>query len=118
MSLSRLPSGSRTNALVTAQLAGAVRRLEHPVAGRRDSAAELVDGVGGAERKAEVHKPRRPPDAGRTSAAARPLQHLQADAAEIQHAAAKTGVRVGGRRRGQRPQVLVEVAQALEIVRR
>ena len=110
--------GVEDNALVAAQLASAVRPLEHAVAGRGDDAAEFVDGIGGSEREAEVHKPRRRRVAGRTLAAARPLEQLQADTAEIQHAFAKTCVGVCGKRRGRRPELQVEVAQALGIVRR
>ncbi len=82
--------GVEDNALVAAPLAGAVRLLEHPVASRGDDTAELVDGIGGPEREAEVHKPRRQRIAGHTPAAARPLDQLQADAAEVQHACTKT----------------------------
>jgi hypothetical protein len=95
-----------------------VRRLKHPVAGRGDDAAELVDGVGGSECEADVAKPRQLLVAGRSFAAARQLEQLQADAAEIQHAAANTGVGVYGRWRGHRPEQPVEVAQALDIIRR
>jgi hypothetical protein len=65
-----------------------------------------------------VHEPRRRHVASRSSAAARPLEHFQANSAEIQHAAATTGVGVCAGRRRNRPELPVEVAEALELVRR
>jgi hypothetical protein len=60
-----------------------VRPLEHPVASGGDDPAELVHGIGGPKREAQVHKPRRHRVVGRTFAAVRPLEQIQADAAEI-----------------------------------
>ena len=51
-------------------------------------------------------------------AAAPSLEHLEADTAEIQHTAAKTGAGIHRRRCGHRTELQVEVAEALDIVGR
>jgi hypothetical protein len=54
----------------------------------------------------------------RTFAVIRPLEQLQAHAAEIQYAALKAGFAVDARRRSHPSEQAVEVAQAFDIVGR
>jgi hypothetical protein len=79
---------------------------------------ELVDGVRGSEREAEVQKPRRSPVSGRSVTAARPLEHPQANATEIEHTAGKTVAKVPRDRQDHPSEPAVEVTQGLELVRR
>jgi hypothetical protein len=68
-----------------------VWRIDNRVTSRGKDGAELVDGVGGFEREAEMQKPRRMSAVSRTSTVARPLEQLRANAAEVERAAPKVG---------------------------
>jgi hypothetical protein len=107
--------GVEDDALVAPQLAGAVRRLEYAVAGCAKYPTQLVDGVGGSEREADVPKPRRPPICRRVAAV--DLDDLQADAAEIEDAARKMVAGVRRKRQGHPSEPAVEVTQGLELAR-
>ena len=95
-----------------------MRRLKHAVTGSGDQPGELVDGVGGPEHKTEVDKSSGSRPVDRTFVAGERLEQLQTDAAEIQQAAAKTGIGVRTRRRGHRTELQVEIAESLDIVGR
>src|SRR4030095_8719042 len=69
------------------------------------------------ECEAEVQKPRRPTISGRRVAAARPLEHLQADATEFDGAVPETVAGVRRKRQGHPSEPAVEGAQRLEVAR-
>src|SRR5262249_38698385 len=97
--LEPVPVRVEYDALVAAALAGALGLLEDPITGRREDAAELVDGVGGSECEPEVQQSRRLPLIGRTVGLVLPLEDLEADAAEIEGAGAQAVLGAGRERR-------------------
>jgi hypothetical protein len=91
---------------VVVVLAGAVGRLHHGVAGGGEVGAEVVDGVGRAERAGDL-SPAGPVPVGRRLGVRGRLDQLEPDAAEVEEHGPPPAGRVLVWRRGQRAELLL-----------